>query len=41
METAIPPHLQVKRTRHRRVPDDYHRHIRHSSPGISRRSSGW
>jgi aldoxime dehydratase len=23
MESAIPPHLQVKRTRHRRVPDDY------------------
>ena len=23
METAIPPHLQVARTRHRRVPDDY------------------
>jgi aldoxime dehydratase len=23
MESAIPPHLQVTRTRHRRVPDDY------------------
>jgi aldoxime dehydratase len=23
MESAIPPHLQVARTRHRRVPDDY------------------
>jgi len=23
METAIPPHLKVARTRHRRVPDDY------------------
>ena len=23
MESAIPPHLEVKRTRHRRVPDDY------------------
>jgi aldoxime dehydratase len=23
MESAIPPHLQAKRTRHRRVPDDY------------------
>ena len=23
MESAIPPHLKAKRTRHRRVPDDY------------------
>ncbi|RRB96881.1 phenylacetaldoxime dehydratase, partial [Escherichia coli] len=23
MESAIPPHLQTARSRHRRVPDDY------------------